>query len=130
MVVERDGGSGRSPRGRAARVLMLAGAVAVWVAGCSSSTPDLGGIRADEIDYNWHVRPILSENCFKCHGPDPSARKAKLRLDVAEVAKAELLESKGKFAIVRPRSAAFPAALTFPSLFAQNVACHRDLSRE
>ena len=48
MAVERDGGSGRSPRGRAARVLGLAGTVAVWVAGCSSSTPDLGGIRADE----------------------------------------------------------------------------------
>ncbi len=100
MAVERDGGSGRSARVRAARVLVLAGAAAVWVAGCSSSTPDLGGIRADEIDYNWHVRPILSENCFKCHGPDPSARKAKLRLDVAKVAKSELPESKGKFAIV------------------------------
>ena len=62
--------------------------------------PDLGGLRADEIDYNWHVRPILSENCFKCHGPDASSRKAKLRLDVADVATAELPESKGKFAIV------------------------------
>src|SRR5215813_15321494 len=100
MVVERDGGSGRSRRARASRALVLAGTAAAWLAGCSSATPDLGGLRADEIDYNWHVRPILSENCFKCHGPDASSRKAKLRLDVAEVAKAELPESKGKFAIV------------------------------
>jgi len=100
MAVERDGGSGRSRRVRVLRALVLAGAGAALLAGCSSSQPDLGGLRADEIDYNWHVRPILSENCFKCHGPDASARKAKLRLDVAEVAKAELPESKGKFAIV------------------------------
>jgi len=100
MVVERDGSSGRPRRSRAPRALVLAGAAAAWIAGCSSSAPDLGGLRANEIDYNWHVRPILSENCFKCHGPDPSSRKAKLRLDVGEVAKGELPESKGKFAIV------------------------------
>jgi uncharacterized protein DUF1553/uncharacterized protein DUF1549/concanavalin A-like lectin/glucanase superfamily protein/cytochrome c len=100
MTVERDGGSVRSRRGRASRAFVLAFAAAASLVGCSSSTPDLGGLRAEEIDYNWHVRPILSENCFKCHGPDASARKAKLRLDVAEVAKAELPESKGKFAIV------------------------------
>jgi hypothetical protein len=79
---------------------VLAIAAATLLVGCSSRMPDLGGLRADEIAYNWHVRPILSENCFKCHGPDPAARKAKLRLDVAAVATAELPESKGKFAIV------------------------------
>jgi hypothetical protein len=34
------------------------------------------------VDYNDEVRPILSENCFYCHGPDGNKRKAKLRLDV------------------------------------------------
>jgi hypothetical protein len=38
------------------------------------------------IDFNRHVRPILSENCFKCHGPDEGAREAKLRLDRRETA--------------------------------------------
>ncbi|MEK0438364.1 MAG: hypothetical protein RLZZ233_1335 [Verrucomicrobiota bacterium] len=37
---------------------------------------------AAKVDYNEDVRPILSENCFYCHGPDGNKRKAKLRLDV------------------------------------------------
>jgi len=37
-------------------------------------------------EYNREVRPILSENCFPCHGPDSAARKAKLRLDRFEEA--------------------------------------------
>ncbi len=36
---------------------------------------------ADKIEYNRDVRPILSENCFACHGPDSASRKADLRLD-------------------------------------------------
>ena len=35
-------------------------------------------------DFSREVLPILSDNCFKCHGPDANARKAKLRLDRQE----------------------------------------------
>src|SRR5947209_4006051 len=37
---------------------------------------------AGKLDFNRDIRPILSENCLTCHGPDPNKRKAGLRLDV------------------------------------------------
>src|SRR6476620_8214078 len=39
-----------------------------------------------KVDYNRDVRPILSDNCFECHGPDEKARKSALRLDVRDAA--------------------------------------------
>ncbi|WP_247233687.1 DUF1553 domain-containing protein [Telluribacter sp. SYSU D00476] len=40
----------------------------------------------DEVDYNLHVKPILSDKCFACHGPDQKKQKADLRLDEAQFA--------------------------------------------
>src|SRR5258706_16345622 len=40
----------------------------------------------NEIQFNRGIRTILSESCYSCHGPDKNQRKAKLRLDVREVA--------------------------------------------
>jgi len=42
------------------------------------------GAGADKVDFNQQIRPILSDNCFACHGLDPKNRKAKLRLDTPE----------------------------------------------
>ena len=52
-----------------------------------------------KVDYSLHVKPILSDRCFACHGNDKDNLKASLRLDLAETASAELPESPGKFAI-------------------------------
>jgi hypothetical protein len=38
------------------------------------------------VDYGRHIRPILSNNCFKCHGPDEKERRSGLRLDLRESA--------------------------------------------
>lgn len=48
------------------------------------SLPALVLAEPAKLDFNYDIRPILSTKCFHCHGPDESARKAKLRLDVRD----------------------------------------------
>lgn len=54
----------------------------------------------DEVDYNYHIRPILSDRCFKCHGPDANKREADLRLDTEAAAYAALKDNPKLHAIV------------------------------
>src|SRR5262245_52057492 len=56
------------------------------------------------IDFARKIRHILSDNCFRCHGPDDKERKAGLRLDIKEKAFAEL--KSGNRAIVPGKSSA------------------------
>ena len=52
-----------------------------------------------KVDFNLHVKPILSDKCFICHGPDKAKIKADLQLHTPEGAYKELAESPGKFAL-------------------------------
>ncbi|MBI1901409.1 MAG: DUF1553 domain-containing protein [Planctomycetia bacterium] len=51
---------------------------------------------AEPIQYNRDIRPILAENCFKCHGPDSASRQAELRLDKREAAVEKMAFVPGK----------------------------------
>ncbi|MBD0259637.1 MAG: PSD1 domain-containing protein, partial [Cytophagales bacterium] len=53
------------------------------------------------LDFNYHVKPILSDKCFACHGPDPKKRDSGLRLDTEEGAFTALRSDPHRYAIVR-----------------------------
>ncbi len=53
-----------------------------------------------KIDYNLHVKPILSDRCFACHGPDKNKQKGGLRLDFANEAYSKKDKESGRKALV------------------------------
>jgi len=66
------------------------------------ASPQLIAAADSKIDYNRQIKPILSDNCYYCHGPDAAHRKAKLRLDDENNAK---LDREGG-AVILPGSSA------------------------
>src|ERR1700729_851050 len=54
----------------------------------------------DVVSYNFNIRPILSDKCYKCHGPDASKRQAGLRLDIPESAYSALKDNPAAHALV------------------------------
>ena len=55
-----------------------------------------------DVDFSRDILPLLSDNCFKCHGPDEANRKAKLRFDKHDASLEEL--KKGRATIVPGKS--------------------------
>ncbi len=86
--------------------LVVFGSFLAFMTLVSCGGPDLpDGVAAEyeklpkEVDFNQHVKPILSDKCYLCHGPDKGNIKGGLQLHTPELAYAELSESPGKFAI-------------------------------
>jgi len=69
-------------RSAAPRSLLLMRSIAIGATLIVGSTTS-SGLAAEKIDFNRDIRPILSNNCFTCHGPDESNRE-ELRLDTEE----------------------------------------------
>jgi len=53
-----------------------------WFIGCNQA--GASAKLPETVDFNYHIRPLLADRCFKCHGPDARTRKAGLRLDTEE----------------------------------------------
>jgi hypothetical protein len=70
---------------------------------CSDKSKKAQASLADKekVDFNYHVKPILSDKCFACHGPDEKKRESGLRLDTEEGAFTALKSDPHMFAIVR-----------------------------
>ncbi len=69
---------------------MLCAVIGVGALSCGGAAPPpIAGV-PDRVDFNFHVKPLLSDRCFKCHGPDDRQRKGGLRLDVQASALATL----------------------------------------
>ena len=73
---------------------ILAVVLAGFLLSCSLEVPNEILIEysslPEEVDFNYHVKPILSDRCYQCHGPDEKTRKAGLRLDVESIAFSKL----------------------------------------
>ncbi|SMD45285.1 Planctomycete cytochrome C [Aquiflexum balticum DSM 16537] len=72
----------------------------IFVACKQNTSSEISFGEGEQLSYNFHIRPILSDKCFACHGPDANKQEAGLRLDVPETAFAAMKESPGKFAII------------------------------
>jgi hypothetical protein len=71
-------------------------AVALLVVSCFQKNGALSnGSGSEQVSYNFDIRPILSDKCYACHGPDAKKREAGLRLDMAESAYAKLKDGSG-----------------------------------
>ena len=85
--------------GRMCKPVCLAMCLLLLAAGCRPAySPDevVQAQLPSTVDFNFHIKPILSDRCFACHGPDQNALEAGLRLNTQEGAFEKELESGGR----------------------------------
>ena len=99
----------RAPRSCLWTALVCAtlGLTGAPAAGQAGARPVRAGVEADavdtrRIDFTYQIRPLLSDRCFRCHGPDAGKRKAKLRLDMREGMLKKLDDAGKGWAVVKP----------------------------
>lgn len=83
--------------------------VILILAACSNPKPEEIKVAQtqlpEKIDFNIHIKPLLSDRCFTCHGPDANQRKGELRLDISENAYAQSTgENSQSNYIIRPEN--------------------------
>jgi hypothetical protein len=75
-------------------------ATLVVLQSCNNSNNSNGQSIPESVSYNFDIRPVFSDKCFACHGPDANKRQAGLRLDIAEEAYKVLQEHPNAHALV------------------------------
>ena len=75
--------------------------ISLMISSCSINVPSEVEVEfsnlPETIDYNYDVKPILSDRCYQCHGPDEKTRKAGLRPDIEEIAFSKLQSGNQAF---------------------------------
>ena len=87
-----------APRNRFTRAVLRIGVALFSVLALIAQISAAGLAPTEPVRFSRDILPILSDNCFACHGPDEQARKAQLRLDTREGAFGK--GKSGKFALV------------------------------
>lgn len=85
---------------RHTQILILISSI-LWLACSENADKKTVASRKGKIDFNYDVKPILSDKCFACHGPDIKKRQAEFHLDTEEGAFKALKSDAHHFAIVK-----------------------------
>lgn len=114
--------------------LLAAACAGMLLLGCGVEKPEEVQLALKEIpgelDFNYDVKPILSDKCFACHGPDSKKQKAGLRLDTEEGAYKALKNTENRQAALWPagaRHAIVPGDLAASEVYARLISQDPDV---